>query len=74
MTKHTPGLWTGRVLSGGLRPFCQVCNWRKGGPDSWDGRACKCGLTKPPMADTAMVIDIWEGAKDAANRAAGDKS
>lgn len=26
-----------------LRPFCYDCNWRKGGVDSWNGAACKCG-------------------------------
>jgi len=29
-----------------LHPFCWVCGWRKGGPDSWDGKACKCGYIK----------------------------
>lgn len=24
-------------------PFCRRCGWRKGGVDSWDGAACKCG-------------------------------
>jgi len=33
----------------GLRPYCTVCGWRKGGVDSWDGRACKCKLTAPPL-------------------------
>jgi len=28
----------------GHHPFCRVCSWRKGGPDSWNGSACKCGL------------------------------
>jgi len=32
-----------------LRPFCQACGWRKGGPDSWDGVACKCKFTEPPI-------------------------
>jgi hypothetical protein len=31
-----------------LRPYCNKCGWRKGGPDSWDGVACKCGHTEPP--------------------------
>ena len=30
-------------------PFCFVCNWRKGGIDSWDGVACKCGHSEPPI-------------------------
>lgn len=32
-----------------LRPYCCTCGWRKGGPDSWDGVACKCGHQEPPM-------------------------
>ena len=32
-----------------LRPFCMACNWRKGGPDSWNGFACKCGFSEPPL-------------------------
>jgi hypothetical protein len=32
-----------------LRPFCRACGWRKGGPDSWNGKACKCGHSEPPM-------------------------
>ena len=31
----------------GLHPFCRVCSWRKGGVDSWDGKACKCKLRAP---------------------------
>lgn len=25
--------------------FCHTCGWMKGGRDSWNGRACKCGFT-----------------------------
>jgi hypothetical protein len=25
------------------RKWCPVCGWRKGGEDSWNGVACKCG-------------------------------
>ncbi len=32
-----------------LHPYCQVCGWRKGGPDSWDGKQCKCGHFAPPI-------------------------
>lgn len=32
-----------------LRPYCPTCGWRKGGPDSWDGVACKCGYQEPPI-------------------------
>lgn len=28
----------------GKGSLCHRCNWRKGGVDSWDGAACKCGL------------------------------
>jgi hypothetical protein len=31
-----------------LHPFCRKCGWRRGGVDSWDGRACKCGISEPP--------------------------
>lgn len=34
----------GQPKTSPLRPFCNVCGWRKGGPDSWDGHRCKCGL------------------------------
>lgn len=30
-----------------LHPYCGKCGWRKGGLDSWDGRACKCGDSAP---------------------------
>lgn len=32
-----------------LHPYCQACGWRKGGPDSWNGAACKCGHSEPPI-------------------------
>lgn len=32
-----------------LRPYCNKCGWRKGGPDSWDGVSCKCGDNEPPI-------------------------
>jgi hypothetical protein len=34
---------------GRLHPMCNECGWRKGGVDSWNGRACKCGFAAPPM-------------------------
>lgn len=37
-----------------LHPFCKICGWRKGGPDSWDGKACKCGHSEPPMPQHGM--------------------
>lgn len=41
-----------------VRPFCKVCGWRKGGIDSWDGAACKCGLTEPPIPPVAEIIAL----------------
>jgi hypothetical protein len=35
-----------------LRPFCKRCGWRKGGTDSWNGLACKCGETAAPLEIT----------------------
>ena len=32
-----------------FHPFCKECGWRKGGPDSWNGNACKCGHSEPPI-------------------------
>lgn len=32
-----------------LRPFCDACGWRKGGPHSWNGVTCKCGYSAPPI-------------------------
>lgn len=32
-----------------LHPYCNVCGWRKGGIDSWDGKACKCGHFAEPL-------------------------
>ena len=32
-----------------FHPFCRICGWRKGGVDSWDGAACKCGLYESPL-------------------------
>lgn len=40
----------GSPVLDGIRPPCSVCGWRKGGLDSWDGVACKCGHTSPPIA------------------------
>jgi hypothetical protein len=38
-----------------LHPYCMRCGWRKGGADSWNGRACKCGHSEPviQMIDAA---------------------
>jgi hypothetical protein len=41
-------LWQ-RAQRADLSPFCKVCGWRKGGRDSWNGKACKCGHSAPPM-------------------------
>jgi len=35
---------------GRLHPLCYSCGWRKGGTDSWDGAACKCGHSEPALA------------------------
>jgi hypothetical protein len=50
--KHTPA--TLSPLTAGLSekelsltPMCNICGWRKGGLDSWNGRACKCGHSSP---------------------------
>lgn len=32
-----------------LHPFCMRCGYRKGGPDSWSGHACKCGFNAAPL-------------------------
>lgn len=34
-----------------LTPMCNTCGWRKGGLDSWNGRACKCGNASPTFRD-----------------------
>ena len=39
-----------------LTPFCNDCGWRKGGLDSWNGRACKCGFSSPTFRQ------LWERA------------
>lgn len=42
-----------------LHPMCPKCGWRKGGRDSWNGAACKCGETAPAMpTEGAQVIPI----------------
>ena len=42
-----------------FRPFCKDCGWRKGGVDSWDGKACKCGHAELPIvtADNGSDVD-----------------
>lgn len=44
-------------------PICHVCGWRKGGVDSWDGKACKCGLSEPArdVGDRAITDTRPEG-------------
>jgi hypothetical protein len=46
---------TKTYTSGPLFPYCQKCGWRKGGKDSWNGYACKCGHTAIPMKDDAKA-------------------
>lgn len=36
-------------MNSSLHPYCVKCGWRKGGPDSWNGVACKCGHSEPPI-------------------------
>ena len=47
--KSTPAKPAARETLAGVRPLCRVCGFAKGGLDSWDGQACKCGLTEPPI-------------------------
>jgi hypothetical protein len=55
-----------------FRPFCMRCNWRKGGPDSWDRFSCKCGHSEPPIrmiekltAPTGVESEhTWESTTD----------
>lgn len=42
-----------------LHPYCQKCGWRKGGVDSWNGKACKCGEYAPPI--TLVCDDLLIG-------------
>ena len=32
-----------------IRPYCNKCGWRKGGPDSWNGTECKCRENAAPI-------------------------
>lgn len=34
-----------------MHPMCNTCGWRKGGLDSWNGRACKCGFSAPTFRE-----------------------
>lgn len=52
-----------------LHPFCKVCGWRKGGSDSWDGKACKCGLYEKPITvipNQAEIIPMKQSANPTA--------
>ena len=43
-----------------LHPPCYRCGLRKGGPDSWDGKGCKCKLYERPMlACDPTVCEGW---------------
>lgn len=48
---YTPLTWSGTAM----HPICNVCGWRKGGVDSWDGRRCKCGHAEPYMIIDAAL-------------------
>lgn len=47
-----------------LHPYCGRCGWRKGGQDSWNGKACKCGHFAPgflaciPCKYTGLVAGV----------------
>lgn len=48
MSAHTPASFFERHPEARtLHPYCNTCGWRKGGLDSWNGRACKCGHSAP---------------------------
>lgn len=46
-----------QLLRAVLHPFCKGCGWRKGGVDSWDGRACKCGHSDAPIQLIPASVD-----------------
>lgn len=48
-----------------LHPFCNICGWRKGGVDSWNGTACKCGHSAQAMPGI-RINELMEGAEAAA--------
>ena len=56
-----------------LHPYCNTCGWRKGGRDSWNGVACKCGHTANPMqpltADELGQAPMRKGDDDKARHA-----
>jgi len=43
------------VQTARLHPFCRRCGWRKGGRDSWDGEACRCGEYEGPARMPARL-------------------
>lgn len=43
-----------------LHPYCNTCGWRKGGTDSWDGVACKCGHAEAPIDPVLIGKDRIE--------------
>jgi len=45
-----------------IHPFCRKCGWRRGGLDSWNGHACKCGISEP-VYQVCTVCDGDGGAK-----------
>jgi len=55
-----------------LRPFCYVCNWRKGGLDSWNGHACKCGHQAPTFRELFNAARSADGGME--RNAAGECS
>jgi hypothetical protein len=75
--KHTPpemlrGLTDAQRV---LRPYCQDCGWRRGGPDSWDGARCKCGVSSPTFSQLLALAEHHEERAeelDALDMGAGD--
>ena len=56
-----------------LHPYCNICGWRKGGADSWDGQRCKCGHWEPPIKQVeAIVFPLMEQARAILQRTRGE--
>lgn len=45
-----------------LHPFCNTCGWRKGGLDSWNGNACKCGYFEPTFRELFSAAEAARAA------------
>lgn len=40
------------------RQWCPICGWHKGGKDSWDGKACKCGFQFHKRGDDDSTAEV----------------